>query len=333
MSGRFSYSGVELALRQMRAGQQCLVRCESRFAYGPDGCPATKSGDVDLPANEDVELAIELVDVLATTSPSDMTTDEAIAEAQRKKVVGNGHFERAAYKKALRAYTSASNTVADLNLPDQDSNSFREARQIRIDCGNNVATACVRLGELGKAKEAAVSVLELDPDNVKALFRAGQVSSRQSNFVEAKLALGKAYDLNPQSKEIKAELGRLSVRIKAYQTKRQAMQETMGSGLFAQPNGKSNNSQGNGHASSTTSLARGEDPQVAKTARHAGKVLPSSKDLGEVGPLRNSEDAKPSSPFGWGQCRMVSASVLVALAAWGALYVSVVPLRSSSGSS
>lgn len=332
MSGRFSYSGVELALRQMRAGQQCLVRCESRFAYGPDGCPATKSGDVDLPANEDVELAIELVDVLATTSPSDMTTDEAIAEAQRKKVVGNGHFERAAYKKALRAYTSASNTVADLNLPDQDSNSLREARQIRIDCGNNVATACVRLGELGKAKEAAVSVLELDPDNVKALFRAGQISSRQSNFVEAKLALGKAYDLNPQSKEIKAELGRLSVRIKAYQTKRKAMQETMGSGLFARPNGKPNNSQGNGHGSSTTSDAPGQDLQV--TARLEGKVLPSSKDQEEVGSLQNSEIAKSSSPFGWGQCGMVSASVLIALAAWGAsLYVSVVPLRASSGSS
>lgn len=316
----------------MRAGQQCLVRCESRFAYGPDGCPATKSGDVDLPANEDVELAIELVDVLASTSPSDMTTDEAIAEAQRKKVVGNGHFERAAYKKALRAYTSACNTVADLNLPDQDSNSSREARQIRIDCGNNVATACVRLGELGKAKEAAVDVLELDPDNVKALFRAGQVSSRQSNFVEAKLALGKAYDLNPQSKEIKAELGRLSVRIKAYQTKRQAMQETMGSGLFATPKGKPNNSQGNGHGSTTASDAPGQGPQVSTAARLEERVLPSSKDQDVVGSSQNSEDAKSSSPFGSGQCRIISAPVLVALAAWGALYL-VVPLRSSIGSS
>lgn len=304
----------------MRAGQQCLVRCESRFAYGPDGCPATKSGDVELPANQDVELAVELLDVLASTSPLDMTTDEAIAEAQRKKVVGNGHFERAAYKKALRAYASACNTVADLNLPDQDSNSFREARQIRIDCGNNVATACVRLGELGKAKEAAVGVLELDPDNVKALFRAGQVSSRQSNFVEARLALGKAYDLNPQSKEIKAELGRLSVRIKAYQTKRQAMQETMGSGLFAPAKGKPSDFQGNGHGSSTASDTPGQGPQLANGARLEGRVLPSSKDEEDVGSSQKSEDAKSSSTFGWRQCREISGTVLVALAAWGALY-------------
>lgn len=320
MSGGFSFSGLELALRQMRGGQQCLVRCESRFAYGPDGCPATKPGDVELPANEDIELAIDFVEVLASTSPSDMTTDEAIAEAQRKKVVGNGHFERAAYKKALRAYTSACNTVADLNLPDEDSTSFREARQIRIDCGNNVATACVRLGELGKAKEAAVGVLELDPDNVKALFRAGQVSSRQSNFVEAKLALGKAYDLNPQSKEIKAELGRLSVRIKAYQTKRQAIQETMGSGLFAQAKGKEVSSQSNGHGSSTASGAPGQGPRLASAARLEGTVLPSSKDEEIVGSSQNSEDGKSSTLFGWGQCRILSASVVVALAACGTLY-------------
>lgn len=304
----------------MRGGQQCLVRCQSRFAYGPDGCPATKPGDVELPANTDIELAVELLDVLASTSPSDMTTDEAIAEAHRKKVVGNGHFERAAYKKALRAYTSACNTVADLNLPDEDSTSFQEARRIRIDCGNNVATACVRLGELGKAKEAAVGVLELDPDNVKALFRAGQVSSRQSNFVEAKLALGKAYDLNPQSKEIKAELGRLSVRIKAYQSKRKAVQETMGSGLFAQAKGEEDNSQGNGHNSSTASDAPGRRPRLASAARLEETVLASSKDEKVVGSSKISNDDKSSTLFGWGQCRIVSASVVVSLAACGAWY-------------
>ena len=82
-----------------------------------------------------------------------------------------------------------------------------------------------------------------------------------------------------------------------------------------------NNSQGNGHGASTASDAPGQGPQVARAVQLEGNVLPSSKDQEVVGSSQNSEDAKSSSPFGGGQCRMVSASVLVALAAWGALYL------------
>ncbi|CAN0559756.1 unnamed protein product, partial [Ectocarpus sp. 12 AP-2014] len=200
----------------MRVGQQCLVRCEARFAYGGLGCPATKAGDTDLPPDTDIEVRLELLSVVPTTPVPDMSPEEICAEGERKKLVGNGHFERTAYKKALRAYTAAANTVAELEFPNGDSDTFREARRLRIDCGNNIAMTCYRLGELEKAKEAAVGVLEEDPTNVKALFRAGQVSSLQSNFIEARIALEKARELNPRSKAIQAELGRLAARIKSY---------------------------------------------------------------------------------------------------------------------
>lgn len=230
----------------MRVGEQCIIRCESRFAYGPDGCPATKEGDADLPSNSDVEVRVELLGVQSTKSVADMSPEETIAEGERKKVVGNGHFERAAYKKALRAYTSAANTVAGVEFPNERANAFREARQLRIDCGNNIATTCVRLGDLEKAKEAAVGVLELDPNNAKALFRAGQVSSLQSNFAEARLALKRALELNPASKEVQAELQRLSARVKAYKKKRRAVEETMARSLLAGSKAESVDHEGTG---------------------------------------------------------------------------------------
>ena len=240
----------------MRVGEKCVLRCESRFAYGPDGCPATKEGDTDLPPNADVELRIELLGVQSTTSVTDMSPEETIAEGERKKVVGNGHFERAAYKKALRAYTSAANTVAGVEFSNDDASAFLEARQLRIDCGNNIATTCVRLGDLEKAKEAAVGVLELDSDNAKALFRAGQVSSLQSNFTEASLALKRALELNPSSREIQAELQRLSARVKAYKKKRQAMEETMGRNLFAGSKAESVDREGAGDGADGGAVGR-----------------------------------------------------------------------------
>lgn len=250
-----SSSAVELGLRHMRVGEQCIIRCESRFAYGPDGCPATKEGDADLPPNSDIELRIELLGVQSTKSVPDMSPEEIIAEGERKKLVGNGHFESAAYKKALRAYTSAANTVAGVEFPNEGASAFRDARQLRIDCGNNIATTCVRLGDLEKAKEAAVGVLELDPDNAKALFRAGQVSSLQSNFTEASLALKRALELNPSSREVQAELQRLSARVKAYKSKRQAMEETMGRNLFAESKAESVDHEGTGDGADVVGAA------------------------------------------------------------------------------
>ncbi|CAN0537902.1 unnamed protein product [Ectocarpus sp. 12 AP-2014] len=305
----------------MRVGQQCLVRCEARFAYGGLGCPATKAGDTDLPPDTDIEVRLELLSVLPSTPVPDMSPEEICAEGERKKLVGNGHFERTAYKKALRAYTAAANAVAELEFPNGDSDTFREARRLRIDCGNNIAMTCYRLGELEKAKEAAVGVLEEDPTNVKALFRAGQVSSLQSNFIEARIALEKARELNPRSKAIQAELGRLAARIKSYKAKRQAMQETMGRSLFegskAPPGPKrvcdieGNEAPAPTQANSIWAEAVSSDAAGQVAAKGAGVAI--ETDAGEK--------MRSAVPFDVQRCRGLWVYVLIALAAWGGMHV------------
>lgn len=253
----------------MQEGQQSLIRCESRFAYGPDGCPPTKPEDNDVPPDADIEVLVELLQVLSTTPLSGMTLEEKVAEGQRKKAVGNEHFARKAYKNALRSYTSACNAIADAEIPEKESKMFLEARQLRIDCGNNIATSCVRLGELEKAKNATVEVLELDPVNTKALFRAGQVSSLQCNFNEASLALRKALELNPESREIQAELRLLFERTKAYKAKMHNMQEAMGKSLVTGgnpplkvPKGSTDNP-----ATPSSTLGEGMEEKVASRPR------------------------------------------------------------------
>ncbi|CAM9720843.1 unnamed protein product [Ascophyllum nodosum] len=286
----------------MRGGEKCLIRCESRFAYGPDGCPPTRPGDKNVLPDANIEILVELLEVLSTTPLSEMTLGEKIAEGQRKKAVGNDKFARTAYKQALRSYTSACNVIADVALPNEESEVFRQARQLRIDCGNNMATTCVRLGELEKAKDATVGVLELDPDNTKALFRAGQVSSLQSNFVEAKLALRRALDLNPESKEIQAELRRLLIRIKAYNAKKQTMQEAMGRSLLAaslKENGVANRRD---YSSGTPVPA----PESTKTeAEIAARSVTS----------RHSGGASAAVTWILGCCRSLSGYIFVALLA------------------
>lgn len=181
----------------------------------------------------------------------------------------NDQFARTAYKQALRSYTAACNIIAEVVLPDKESEMFQKVRQLRLDCGNNMATACVRLGEFEKAKEATVDVLRLDPDNMKALFRAGQISSLQSNFVEAKVALRRALNLSPESKEIQDELRRLLVRIKAYNTKRQTVQEAMGKSLLAGSQQQPKVVKGSGGSSGTPVLALQNARKEGKSTEQA----------------------------------------------------------------
>lgn len=286
----------------MRTGQRCIVRCETRFAYGPDGCPATQPGDTYLPPNADIELSVALVEIASTTAATSMTPGEKMAEYHRKKLVGNDHFARKAFKKALRCYASVLHTILEGDFPT-GSAIYEEIRQLQIDCGNNVAMAYIRLGELEKAKEAAVGVLVLDPLNSKALFRAGQVSSLQGNFAEAKLALRKALDVKPNSKEVQAELRRLSARVKAYRGKEQAMQKTMGQSLFS------------------SFEERGSD--TLKEGTDAEQIL--DTDLSERDDgctvVSNPPEKKnaPNSIFARNSVLLVC--LLVALAAWGITHV------------
>lgn len=303
----------------MPPGQKCLVRCESRFAYGADGCPATEPEDTDLPPSSDIELLVELLEVLSTTALSDMTPEEATKEGQRKKRAGNGHFARAAYKKALRSYTSASNAVAEIDFPDTDTESYREARQLRVDCGNNIATTLVHLGEMDKAKEAAVGVLELDPVNAKALYRAGKISSLQSDFVEAKLALGKALDLNPESKEVQAELRRLSARMKAYQTKKRSMQETMGRNLFARVEPERVGSSRK-HDDEVVKADVGRDVSASAHAEREVEVLPTGSEDVSVNSSQSLGREARTKTYLSERCGLIPIYVVVALAAWGAMY-------------
>ncbi|CAM9605213.1 unnamed protein product, partial [Choristocarpus tenellus] len=227
--------GLELALRHMREGQRCLVRSQSRFSFGPEGCPALESEDRDVPPNADLELDVKLSRVVSSTAPEDMTPEENLADCKFKKDIGNEHFRCKAYKKALRSYTSALTAISRSGFTE-GSNQYLETRKLQTNCGNNVAIAFLRLGELEKAKDSILSVLELEPDNIKALYRAGQISNMQGNFVEAKLALQKALEIEPKSVEIKAEMRNLAARIKDYRQKSETLQKKMGESMFSSGN-------------------------------------------------------------------------------------------------
>lgn len=57
-----------------------------------------------------------------------------------------------------------------------------EVRDYRVKCLNNLAAAQLKLEQFGEALHTSRDVLTLEPNNVKALFRAGKVRALCAGF-------------------------------------------------------------------------------------------------------------------------------------------------------
>lgn len=57
-----------------------------------------------------------------------------------------------------------------------------EVRDYRVKCLNNLAAAQLKLEQFAEALQTSRDVLTLEPNNVKALFRAGKVMALCADF-------------------------------------------------------------------------------------------------------------------------------------------------------
>lgn len=64
----------------------------------------------------------------------------------------------------------------------------QEVQEYRVKCLNNLATTQIKLEQFNEALHTSRDVLTLEPNNVKALFRAGKVGVQ---FFKLKLKEGK----------------------------------------------------------------------------------------------------------------------------------------------
>jgi tetratricopeptide (TPR) repeat protein len=117
---------------------------------------------VAVPPNADVTFEVTFISVLGHS-------DDGICEhALLRKAIGNSHFARGDYDKAINSYQKAMAKVD----PSEHGNA---GLKLLCDCGNNLALSCQKKGNLKGAVDATMAVLTLDPSNFKGLYRAAVV--------------------------------------------------------------------------------------------------------------------------------------------------------------
>ena len=89
---------------------------------------------------------------------------------------------------------------------DNDKEKTDEARALLLACYLNDASCCLKAEVYREAEKACTKALELDPRNLKALFRRGTANTKLSEFDQAYTDLRKANQLDPKSKEVSSSV-------------------------------------------------------------------------------------------------------------------------------
>ncbi|XP_077373761.1 FKBP prolyl isomerase 16 [Festucalex cinctus] len=204
---------LEECVLSMHRGEIALLLADSQYAYGLVG------REPDIPAWAPLLYQLQLLDVGDKPDPLDLPVSDRIRIGNQKRERGNFHFQREEFGMAARAYCMALDVLTTCGTAANDAGGGgakveeeREVRDYRVKCLNNLATAQLKLEQYNEALHASRDVLALDPNNVKALYRAGKILSDLSEYKEAMELLKKALKLEPTTKAIHAELSKLVTR-------------------------------------------------------------------------------------------------------------------------
>jgi peptidylprolyl isomerase len=225
--------GWDVGICTMKLGELCMLRCRSDYAYGPGGSPPT------IPPNAILNFEVELFDFHEKEKePWELSTAEKVATAEKYKAKGNAAFKEGNWAAARTSYAKGATFVADLFKKD-DETALEEAteadkaqaKDVALALHQNSAQANLKLAEYNGAICDCNSALDIDGSSVKALFRRGQAYSKRSEFAEAKADLSKALELDPENKEVAAELKRCNAAAKKAAEQEKAMYSKM-AGMF-----------------------------------------------------------------------------------------------------
>ncbi|CAM0151442.1 unnamed protein product [Urochloa decumbens] len=220
-------SGLGIGVGNMRSGERALLHVGWELGYGKEGSFSFPN----VPPVADLVYEVELIgfdDIKEGKARSDMTVEERIAAADRRKIEGNEYFKEKKLEEAMQQYEMAIAYMGD-DFMFQLFGKYRNmALAVKNPCHLNMAACLIKLNRFNEAIVQCSIVLSEDESNVKALFRRGKAKSELGQTESAREDFQKAKKYSPEDKEILRELRLLSEQDKALYQK----QKELYKGLF-----------------------------------------------------------------------------------------------------
>lgn len=192
--------GLDLALRKMKKSETALITIKPEQAFGS---VAVEKSLATVPANSTVVYEVELVSFDAEKSTYAMSAAEKLESAEAKKADGNALFKIGKLSKALKRYTKGISALDSDH--DFSTEQKTQAKTLKIALQVNQAAVNLKLKDYTAVKECCSKALELESQNIKALFRRAQAFVALGDIDDAEKDLKKIIEIDPQNRDARAE--------------------------------------------------------------------------------------------------------------------------------
>lgn len=184
---------IEKCLRSMRWKEVALFVLHPFYAYGDEGNESLGPSDalttfepafvsltprliLGIPPKCTIHYTIELLGFDVPTSPfSCQTFAETFPEAFRRKEEGNAFFKKKLYDLATAKYTKSQLFLECVERDRLTDEQRAQIDQVKLHCSLNLAFVTLRNREFEKTLIHCKAALDIDPQNMKALYRRGLV--------------------------------------------------------------------------------------------------------------------------------------------------------------
>ncbi|KAL9424444.1 hypothetical protein AB3S75_036340 [Citrus x aurantiifolia] len=207
-------TGLAIGVSSMKAGEHALLHVGWELGYGKEGSFSFPN----VPPMADLVYEVVLIGFDETKegkARSDMTVEERIGAADRRKMDGNALFKEEKLEEAMQQYEMAIAYMGD-DFMFQLFGKYRDmALAVKNPCHLNMAACLLKLKRYEEAIGQCSLVLGEDENNVKALFRRGKARAELGQTDAAREDFLKAGKFAPEDKSIARELRLLAEHEKA----------------------------------------------------------------------------------------------------------------------
>lgn len=222
-------SGFAIGVAGMKAGERALFHVDWQLGYGEEG----NFSFPNVPPRANLIYEAELIgfeEAKEGKARSDMTVEERIEAADRRRQQGNELFKEDKLAEAMQQYEMALAYMGD-DFMFQLFGKYKDmANAVKNPCHLNMAQCLLKLNRYEEAIGQCNMVLAEDEKNIKALFRRGKARATLGQTDDAREDFQKVRKFSPEDKAVIRELRLLAEHDKQVYQK----QKEMFKGLFGQ---------------------------------------------------------------------------------------------------
>jgi len=205
--------GLDRAVMTMKKGEVALVTVAAEYGYETE----IKTDLAVVPPKSTLIYDVELVSFVKEKESWDMSTAEKIEAAGKKKEEGNALFKVGKYFRASKKYEKAAKYIEyDTSFSEEEK---KQSKPLKITCNLNNAACKLKLKDYTQAEKLCTKVLEIESQNVKALYRRAQAYIQTADLELAEIDIKKALEIDPNNRDVKLEYRALKEKQKEYNKK------------------------------------------------------------------------------------------------------------------